>query len=147
MITASAPTPPVIRFTPASISCSDNAASMPIFNAASTRLGSKSVPRTRQPFALSICTVNCPKKPSPITMIVSPSAGTVLRTPCKAIAPRATVDASSKLTVSGIGAVRLTGTHTYSAWCAACALAHATRSPMEKVSTPGPTSITVPANE
>jgi len=47
-------------------------ASVPIRKARSARSGTISIPNTRQPAALSTCTVSCPRRPSPITATTSP---------------------------------------------------------------------------
>jgi hypothetical protein len=147
-ITASAPKPPVDVWARSTKSAPAPAPQVaPWETASSIRAGSRSEAITRHPFARSSWTVSWPMIPSPITPIVSPSVGSARRTPCMAMAPSVTVDASPRETPGGTLTARFTGTAITSAWLAMPAPAQATRSPTANPTTSSPISTTTPAAE
>ena len=141
------PAPPVNASTAAAGSSSDDTTprSIPIFFANSTFDAFRSIPMTRQPFALRSWTVMRPIRPSPTTATYSPSCGRASRTPCSAMLATVLYAAASNETPSGMGATRFFGTKFTSAWLAYPAPAIATRSPTCTPRTSAPTCSTMPA--
>ena len=122
-------------------------ASQPEASAAALRLGSGSMPSTRQPAALASWIDKRPTNPRPMTATVSPSWTSARRNPCSATAPNVVNAPDSQSTLSGRPTTRLLGTLTISACTAYPAPAHATRWPTRNPVTPCPTFEMDPAHE